>query len=134
VDAQWREPEHCWRLRTTGGELSADVIVAGMGGLSAPAIPDIPGLDEFEGTLFHSADWDHDHDLRGERVGVIGTGASAVQFIPEVQPRAGSLHLFQRTPAWVMPDPDRAVSDRERRVFRGGPAAQRAARGGLYTR
>src|SRR5439155_15483387 len=73
--ADWDEDAGCWRLDTSGGEWTADVLVSGMGGLSEPSAPDIPGLDRFEGTAFHSAAWDHDHDLTGERVGVIGTGA-----------------------------------------------------------
>ena len=89
-----------------------------MGGLSEPAPPEIPGLDRFGGTMFHSAEWDHDHDITGERVAVIGTGASAIQIVPEIQPQVGSLHLFQRTPSWVMPDLDRPVTGLERRLFR----------------
>jgi cation diffusion facilitator CzcD-associated flavoprotein CzcO len=130
--AAWDDDAKRWSIETSGGPLSAEVLVGGMGGLSEPSVPDIPGLDSFGGTVFHSANWDHDHDLGGERVGVIGTGASAIQFVPEIQPQAGSLHLFQRTPAWVMPDPDRAMSDRERRLFRRVPAAQRAVRAGIY--
>jgi len=130
--ADWDEDAGCWRLDTSGGEWTADVLVSGMGGLSEPSAPDIPGLDRFEGAAFHSAAWDHDHDLTGERVGVIGTGASAIQFVPRIQPRVGALHLFQRTPAWVMPDADRATSDRQRRLFRRLPATQRLVRAGIY--
>ncbi|MFL5867446.1 MAG: flavin-containing monooxygenase, partial [Thermoleophilaceae bacterium] len=90
------------------------------------------GLDSFQGASFHSARWDHDHDLTGERVAVIGTGASAVQFVPRIQPKLGRLHVFQRTPSWVMPDPDRRVTDFERRLFRRVPALQRAVRAGIY--
>jgi cation diffusion facilitator CzcD-associated flavoprotein CzcO len=130
--AAWDESQRRWRLETSRGPISADVLVGGMGGLSEPSVPDIPGLDGFRGTIFHSAEWDHGHDLAGERVAVIGTGASAVQFVPRIQPRVGKLHLFQRTPSWVMPDPDRRVSDVERRLFRSLPAAQRLLRAGLY--
>jgi cation diffusion facilitator CzcD-associated flavoprotein CzcO len=130
--AAWDDDERRWRLETSHGPLTADVLVGGMGGLSEPSVPDIPGLDSFEGTAFHSAQWDHDHDLSGERVAVIGTGASAVQFVPRIQPRVGKLHVFQRTPSWVMPDPDRRVSDFERRLFRRLPAVQRLLRAGLY--
>jgi cation diffusion facilitator CzcD-associated flavoprotein CzcO len=100
--------------------------------LSEPSIPEIPGLDAFEGAVFHSAAWDHDHDLGGERVAVIGTGASAVQFVPRIQPEVGALRVFQRTPSWVMPDMDRPISDFERRLFRRVPAAQRLVRAGIY--
>jgi cation diffusion facilitator CzcD-associated flavoprotein CzcO len=132
VGADWDEDAQSWRLETSRGELTANVLVGGFGGLSTPSVPDIPGLDAFEGTTFHSAAWDHDHDLSGERVAVIGTGASAVQFVPIIQPQVGTLHLFQRTPSWVMPDMDRPVSDFERRLFRRLPAAQRLLRTMLY--
>jgi cation diffusion facilitator CzcD-associated flavoprotein CzcO len=132
VGADWDDDARRWRIQTSGASLTADVLVGGMGGLSAPSVPDIAGLDGFQGTVFHSADWDHDHDLDGERVAVIGTGASSVQFVPRIQPRVGALHLFQRTPAWVMPDPDRPVTAVERRVFRRLPAVQRLLRAGIY--
>src|SRR2546423_4743172 len=132
VGADWDEGARSWRLETSGGSFTADMLVGGFGGLSQPSIPDIPGLDAFEGRVFHSAAWDHDHDLTGERVAVIGTGASAVQFVPRIQPKVGRLHVFQRTPSWVMPDPDRRVTDFERRLFRRVPALQRAVRAGIY--
>jgi cation diffusion facilitator CzcD-associated flavoprotein CzcO len=132
VGADWDDDAGHWRLETFGGSLTADVLVAGTGGLGEPAIPDIPGLESFEGTAFHSARWNHDHDLTGERVGVIGTGASAVQFVPRIQPDVARLHLFQRTPAWVLRDMDRPVTDPERRLFRRVPAAQRLVRTGIY--
>jgi cation diffusion facilitator CzcD-associated flavoprotein CzcO len=132
VGAAWNEDEKAWRIETTQGPLTADVFVGGMGGLSEPALPEIPGLESFKGTLFHSSQWNHEHDLSGERVAVIGTGASAVQFVPEIQPKVGKLHLFQRTPSWVMPDPDRPVKDFERRMFRAVPLTQRAVRAFLY--
>ena len=79
------------------------MLIAGAGPLHEPKLPDVPGLAEFEGTLFHSATWDHDHDLAGERVAVVGTGASAIQFVPQIQPEVERLHLFQRTAPWMMP-------------------------------
>jgi len=130
--AQWDDRSRRWRLETSRGSFTADMLVGGLGGLSQPSVPDLPGLDAFEGKAFHSAAWDHDHDLRGERVAVIGTGASAVQFVPRIQPRVGTLHVFQRTPSWVMPDPDRPVTDFERGLFRRLPATQRLLRAGLY--
>ena len=90
------------------------MVVTGQGGLSEPALPAIPGIESFAGALFHSARWDHDQDLRGKRVAVIGTGASAIQFIPYIQPEAQRLTLFQRTPPWIMPHPDRPIRDVER--------------------
>jgi cation diffusion facilitator CzcD-associated flavoprotein CzcO len=99
-----------------------------MGGLTEPKLPEIAGIESFEGTMFHSSRWNHEADLEGKRVAVIGTGASAIQFVPEIQPHVGELRLFQRTPAWVMPDPDRAVGERERNLYRSLPATQRAMR------
>jgi cation diffusion facilitator CzcD-associated flavoprotein CzcO len=130
--AAWDDDQRRWRVETSQGEITADVLVGGQGGLSNPSVPDIPGLARFEGTQFHSAQWDHDHDLDNERVAVIGTGASAIQFVPRIQPRVARLHLFQRTPSWVMPDPDRPLTDFEHRLFERVPAAQRALRGLVY--
>jgi cation diffusion facilitator CzcD-associated flavoprotein CzcO len=130
--AAWDDDAKLWRLETSQGELTANVLVTAMGGLSEPALPDIPGLDRFGGTMFHSAEWDHDHDLTGERVAVIGTGASAIQIVPEIQPKVGSLTLFQRTPSWVMPDLDRPVTGVERALFRNLPFTQRAVRWLIY--
>jgi cation diffusion facilitator CzcD-associated flavoprotein CzcO len=130
--ASWDEEGGVWRLETSDGELTARVLVAGVGPLSEPALPDIPGLDSFEGKVFHSARWDHEHDLSGERVGVIGTGASAIQFVPRIQPEVRSLHVFQRTPPWVLPHTDRPVTRLERRLYRAFPRLQRLARLGIY--
>ncbi len=131
-DAHWDDDERRWRIATDRGEFVADVLVLGTGPLSEPATPAIPGLDSFAGTVFHSARWDHAHDLAGERVAVIGTGASAVQFVPQIQPRVGQLLLFQRTPPWVVPRLDRPVSRRRRALYRALPLAQRLARGAIY--
>jgi cation diffusion facilitator CzcD-associated flavoprotein CzcO len=130
--AAWDEDAQRWRIETSRGELSANVLVGGMGGLTEPARPEIPGVEDFSGTMFHSAEWDHGHDLTGERVAVIGTGASAVQFVPKIQPKVGRLHVFQRTPSWVMPDPDRPVGDFERDLYRRFPVTQKALRAALY--
>jgi cation diffusion facilitator CzcD-associated flavoprotein CzcO len=132
LDASWEAEERRWRIETSTGEMTADVLVSAVGGLSEPKLPDIAGIDRFEGTLFHSAAWDHDHDLTGERVAVIGTGASAIQFIPRIQPHVGQMHVFQRTPAWVLPHSDRPVTALERRLFRRIPGAQRIARALVY--
>jgi len=132
LDAAWDEDTQRWRIETSRGELTAQVLVLGTGPLSAPSIPDLPGLERFEGTTFHSATWDHDHDLEGERVAVIGTGASAIQFVPQIQPRVGRLHLFQRTAPWIMPRPDRPLKGWERRLYRELPAAQLLMRAGIY--
>jgi 4-hydroxyacetophenone monooxygenase len=100
-----------WELTVVGPDgraatLDADAVVSAVGQLNRPNMPDIPGIDSFAGPSFHSARWRHDVDLRGKRVGVIGTGASAAQFIPEIAGEAAHLTVFQRTPAWFLPTPD----------------------------
>jgi cation diffusion facilitator CzcD-associated flavoprotein CzcO len=131
-EATWEDDRSRWRLSTPEGVFTADVLVSGIGGLSEPTAPEIPGLDRFGGTVFHSAAWNHEHDLTGERVAVIGTGASAIQFVPRVQPQVEALHLFQRTPPWVLPLRDRPIGTRRRRLFRRAPMLQWLARAGLY--
>jgi cation diffusion facilitator CzcD-associated flavoprotein CzcO len=130
--AEWDDEAGRWLLQTSTGPISARVLITAGGPLSEPAIPEIPGLSAFEGPVFHSARWDHEHDLTGERVAVIGTGASAIQFVPEIQPRVSKLHLFQRTPPWIMPRPDRKLTRFERVLYRRLPLAQRAMREALY--
>jgi cation diffusion facilitator CzcD-associated flavoprotein CzcO len=132
TSAAWDRHADHWKIETPHGALTADVVIAAAGGLSEPAIPALPGLDRFEGPAFHTARWDHDHDLAGKRVAVIGTGASSIQVVPHLQPQAERLHVFQRTPPWIMPHPDRPVSPRERRLFRRLPPTQRLLRAGLY--
>jgi cation diffusion facilitator CzcD-associated flavoprotein CzcO len=128
VDASWDDDRQCWSISTTDLELRADVLVDAAGPLTEPQIPDIPGLDTFDGTIFHSARWNHEHDLAGERVAVVGTGASSIQFVPEIQPDVGRLTVFQRTPGWVIPRFDRAVGALERRVRRLLPGSSRVQR------
>jgi cation diffusion facilitator CzcD-associated flavoprotein CzcO len=130
--AAWDEPGQRWNVETSAGPVSADVLVSGMGALSDPSVPPIPGLESFDGTMFHSAAWDHDHDLAGARVAVVGTGASAIQFVPRIQREVGELHVFQRTPPWIMPHPDRPLSRLERVAYRRVPALQRLMREGIY--
>jgi cation diffusion facilitator CzcD-associated flavoprotein CzcO len=131
-DANWNEADQRWHLSTSAGDYSARVVIAGAGPLHEPNLPNLPGLDKFEGTAFHSARWNHDHDLTGERVAVIGTGSSAIQFVPEIQPRVKQLYLFQRTAPWVLPKFDRSVPEAEKALYRRFPMAQRALRGFLY--
>jgi cation diffusion facilitator CzcD-associated flavoprotein CzcO len=130
--ADWMQDEQLWRLETTAGEMTAQILVSGMGALAEPAMPDIPGLSSFAGPCFHSARWNHEVDLRGKRVAVIGTGASAIQIVPKIQPEVAALRLFQRTPPWIMPHPDRRISALERRLYNALPKAQRAVREGIY--
>lgn len=130
--ARW-DPAAClWRVETTAGTLTARFLVSAAGPLSDPLIPELPGLGSFEGTVFHSATWAHDHDLTGRNVAVIGTGASAIQFVPRIQPAAGRLTVFQRTPPWILPRRDREITRIERWLFRHVPLTQRAARAGIY--
>lgn len=105
-----------------------------MGGLSNPAIPDIPGAADFAGKTFHSATWRHAVDLSGKRVAAIGTGASAIRFVPQILPEVGHLDLYQRSAAWIMPKPDRAITGVERALFRRFPLLQKAQRAALYAR
>ncbi len=132
TSARWEDESELWRIRTTAGELTAEVLVAGAGPLSDPKLPDFDGIDRFEGTIFHSARWNHEHVLDGERVAVIGTGASSIQIVAAIQPRVGRLHVFQRTPPWVMPHRDRATAGWERLLYRAFPPAQRLVRGAVY--
>ncbi|GAA2902790.1 NAD(P)/FAD-dependent oxidoreductase [Streptosporangium fragile] len=121
-----------WRVSTSGGEsFQTHAVVSGIGALHVPSIPDIPGRERFTGTAFHSAQWDHSCDLTGKRVAVIGTGASAVQFVPVVAEQAGRLQVFQRTPPWIHPKPDVAIPERMRRALRM-PGAARTLRGLVY--
>ncbi len=130
--ATWDDSAQHWSIRTSTGELTADILVAATGPLCEPRIPDIPGLDTFEGTVFHSARWRHDHDLTGRQVAVVGTGASAVQFVPQIAPKVQRLTVFQRTPAWVVPRSDRALSRWEHAAYRRFPGLQKAARAAVY--
>ncbi|WP_214320274.1 flavin-containing monooxygenase [Nonomuraea sediminis] len=121
-----------WRIRTAGGTETFDVLVMGVGQLNRPRMPDIPGIDDFEGTSFHSARWNHDHDLAGRRVAVIGNGSSAAQFIPRIAERVEHLDVFQRTPNWVIPKPDAAFGPLTRLAFHYVPGLQRAYREWIY--
>jgi cyclohexanone monooxygenase len=130
--AQWNQARQHWQLETTRGEITARVVIAGTGPWHQPRIPEVSGLESFPGEIFHSARWNHDYDLAGQRVAVIGTGASAVQFVPAIQPKVGRLHLFQRTAQWVLPKPDHYVPEAERWLLRNVPSAQRALRRAEY--
>jgi cation diffusion facilitator CzcD-associated flavoprotein CzcO len=130
--ATWREDERRWELETTNGTYRARVVVAGMGPLAEPRIPALDGLDRFRGATFHSARWDHGFDLGGKRVASIGTGASAIQYVPAIQPKVERLHVFQRTPPWVLPHTTRTITALEHSLYGALPAAQRVMRGGIY--
>ncbi|MFF4217587.1 flavin-containing monooxygenase [Streptomyces nondiastaticus] len=129
---RWDEERLHWEVATAAGDYTADVVVSATGPLADPRIPEIPGLDSFPGKVFHSSRWDHDVDLRGKRVAVIGTGASAIQIVPGIQPEAGRVTLFQRTPPWVLPRFDRPVSAAERWLHTRLPATAALRRGVLW--
>ncbi|MCD9623114.1 flavin-containing monooxygenase [Rhabdothermincola salaria] len=131
----WDDHDGTWAVHTADGEvLVADVVLNGTGPLSQPHVPELPGLGDFEGTVFHSARWDHAHDLTGERVAVVGTGASAVQFVPEIAPVASLVTVFQRTAPWVVGREDRPVPGWKRRLYRRVPVLQRLHRWRIYAR
>jgi len=132
TEAAWDDERQVWNIETNQGSLTADFFISGVGALSEPKLPDIPGIDKFEGALFHSAQWDHDYDLEDKRVAVIGTGASSIQFVPKIQPQVKQLHLFQRTAPWIVPQRDRDLSKLEKRLYRLFPPAQLAMRAAIY--
>ena len=126
----WQDSQQRWEVEVNGERsLTARVVVAAPGGLSRPAYPDLEGLGDFTGPWFHSAEWDHSVDMQGARVAVIGTGASAIQFIPQLAREASHIDVFQRTAPWVLPKPDRRISAAEQRLYRRVPAAAAAMRG-----
>jgi cation diffusion facilitator CzcD-associated flavoprotein CzcO len=134
--ARYDEHEHLWHVETNGGQTryTTRVLVAGFGPLSRPDFPAIEGVERFRGDFFHSAEWNADVDLHGKRVAVIGTGASAIQFVPRIAGRAGELKLFQSTAPWVLPKADRPTTGVERLLFRRLPALQQAYRNLIYWR
>ncbi|KAA1416829.1 NAD(P)/FAD-dependent oxidoreductase [Nocardioides humilatus] len=135
VSAAFDESTGKWTVETDHGDaVVVDVLVSAVGQLSRPSYPDIEGAETFEGPAFHSALWDHDVDLAGKRVAVIGTGASAVQFVPEIQPEVAQLTLFQRSAPYIHARPDREFSELHHQVFEKLPAALQVERGYWYSR
>ncbi|MEU8386087.1 NAD(P)/FAD-dependent oxidoreductase [Streptosporangium sp. NPDC048865] len=121
-----------WRVEVAGGAaFTTNAVISATGALHVPSLPAIPGRESFRGPSFHSAEWDHSVDLTGKRVAVIGTGASAVQFVPRIAGQVSRLHVFQRTPPWIHPKPDFPFSPRAKRLL-GLPGAARALRGAIY--
>src|SRR5262245_60879964 len=130
---RWQEGSRLWHVRTheadgRTGTLSARAVVLATGGLSRPADPQIDGLDQFKGLVLHTARWPQGFDLSGKRVGVIGTGASAVQVVPQLAQTAAHVSVFQRTPAWVMPRFDHPIGPARRWLLRHVPALRLAYR------
>jgi cation diffusion facilitator CzcD-associated flavoprotein CzcO len=124
----WDEENHLWRLDVGGEEVTARNVISAIGPFVDPKPAGIPGLDDFQGKLIHSARWDHDYDLTGKRVAIVGTGASAVQIIPAIARDVGQLDVYQRTPIWISPKPDPKVPEWMKRMFRRLPFTERIAR------
>ena len=131
-DGTWDEEAGLWRIRTSSGDCTANVLISAAGALSDPKMPDIEGVDSFAGEVFHSARWNHDSDLTGKRVAVIGTGASSIQIVPEIAAQVARLDVYQRTAPWVIPRWDRAYSRIEKLAFRFLPGVQKLYRSAIY--
>jgi len=135
TEAVWNEERSLWALELSSGAThEAEVVVSGLGQLNRPNIPQIAGLDTFTGTKFHSAQWDHSHDLHGERVAVIGIGASAIQFVPQVAKLAAEITLFQRSVNYVAPKPDRPFTRLQISALKNVPGLRQAYRSSIYWR
>jgi cation diffusion facilitator CzcD-associated flavoprotein CzcO len=130
--ATWDEDAQRWRIETSRGLFTANVMVGAAGALSEPATPKLPGLETFEGEAFHSARWNHGVDLAGRNVAVVGTGASAIQFVPEIQPKVGKLSVFQRTPPWILPRRNGSIGEGVQSAFKAAPVLQKLARAQIY--
>lgn len=133
TDARFDEATSKWHLTDRSGEtFTANVLITGVGALHNPAFPDIPGIEDFQGTMFHSAQWHHDHDLSGQRVAIIGSAASAVQIVPNIADKVADLSVFQRTPNWLIPRGDKAYSGVRKKLFRWFPVLRTLYRYLLY--
>ncbi|MGH3969086.1 MAG: flavin-containing monooxygenase, partial [Mycobacterium sp.] len=131
--AHWDDSEYRWHVfAESGQEYVAQFLISGAGALHIPRLPGIEGIDEFAGAAFHSAQWDHSVDLTGKRVAVIGTGASAIQIVPAIVDEVAELHLYQRTPPWVVPVPHTELPIALRRAFAIVPGLRLAVRSGIY--
>ncbi|XID74253.1 flavin-containing monooxygenase [Alkanindiges sp. WGS2144] len=130
--ARWSDIEQCWVIQTSQGELRTQFTIMAGGPMHEPVIPAIKGMDTFQGEIFHSSRWRHDIDLTNRRVAVIGTGASAIQFVPQIQPKVKHLTVFQRTPHWVLPKSDMPLPAPIRAMFKLLPLTQQIMRGSVY--
>lgn len=134
TEAEFDEQAGIWRVRTSDGVTHiADILIPAVGQLSRPAMPNLPGIDDFTGAAFHSAQWDHSVDLTGKRVACIGTGASAIQYIPAIQPQVAQLTLFQRSAAWVLPKFDTEYSALHKKIFEQVPITRLAERFAIWS-
>jgi cation diffusion facilitator CzcD-associated flavoprotein CzcO len=132
TDARWDVGARRWQVSTTQGEFAARYLIAGAGFLVEPSLPDIPGIESFQGTVMHSARWDHSWQAAGRRVAVVGTGASAIQIVPSIQPEVEHLTVFQRTAPFVVPHTNHPVKPAIKAMYRLAPATQRASRTLVY--
>lgn len=133
TETRWLEEERHWLISTNKGEYRAQFVIFATGPITEPSLPKIPGLDKFSGPVFHSARWRHDVDLTNKRVAVIGTGASAIQFVPEIQKKVSKLYVFQRTAPWVFPRPNPRMSHQVKSIRRHFPALMKLERGSIQT-
>lgn len=128
LDASWDDEKHLWVLQTSAGTYQSKSVIFATGPITEPQTPRLEGLETFEGETFHSAKWNHNYDLTGKRIAVVGTGASAIQFVPQIQPQAKALYVFQRTAPWVVPKPDMLLSDYSKSLVAKYPAIQQSWR------
>lgn len=129
TEARWDKDLNRWMITTRDGKTySAKIFVPATGFIGEAKMPSFPGQDQFKGTMFHSGKWNHEYDLTGKRVAVIGSGASAIQFLPAIQPKVGHLYSFQRTPSWVLPKPDFAVPNIVKTIFKKAPLLEKVIR------
>lgn len=128
ISAEWNEAASEWQLQTSKGYYRAKTVMFTTGPITEPSLPKIKGIESFKGEMFHSARWNHDYDLSGKRIAVIGTGASAIQFIPQIQPKAKELYVFQRTAPWVLPKADMNLNDAAKGMLARFPVIQQVWR------
>ncbi|KKW80229.1 cyclohexanone monooxygenase [Acinetobacter sp. Ag2] len=131
ISAKWDEVQHIWHLETAKGAYQAKTVIFTTGPITEPSMPKLKGIETFKGEMFHSARWNHDYDLTGKRVAVIGTGASAIQFIPQVQPLAKQLIVFQRTAPWVLPKADMELNETAKGIISRFPVIQQTWRNSI---
>lgn len=130
--AKWSDEEQCWIIQTNHGEFRSQFAIMACGPMHEPVLPKVKGIENFKGEIFHSSQWRHDLDLTGKRVAVIGTGASAIQFVPQIQPQVKQLTLFQRTAQWILPKSDMPMLSPVRSLFKFLPMTQQLLRGSVY--
>ncbi|KAF1024569.1 MAG: Baeyer-Villiger monooxygenase [Acinetobacter bereziniae] len=131
TQAKWDEAQHIWHLQTSKGAYQAKTVIFTTGPITEPSMPKLKGIETFKGEMFHSARWNHDYDLTGKRIAVIGTGASAIQFIPQVQPLAKQLIVFQRTAPWVLPKADMELNQTAKGIISRFPVIQQTWRNSI---